>query len=180
MKEITRWLLHDDQKDFFEIATSIILTVLFLILTALLFWIFGWRGVALHLAKGYGILWLATFVTVILLGQIQRYFRVNLYDRSNVYLVSNLLASVILQAGWAAFAADTIRNFVENISGWMIAVLYLVGTLSCIIAFYAVSSLFQGHIYRLISFPLALVSFIVFSVWPASGHFLYGWFFDLF
>ena len=32
----------------------------------------------------------------------------------------------------------------------------------------------------LISLPLALAAFLVFSVWPASGRAIYGWFFRLF
>jgi hypothetical protein len=180
MKEISAWLLHDDQKDLFEIVTAISLNVIFLALAALILWIFDREIMALRLARGYGVLWLAAFVTAILLGQVQRYLRVNLYDRSNVYLVSNLVTSIILQAGWAAFAALTLGSFVDGVSGWMIVVLYLIGAFSCIIAFYAVSSFYQGHFYRLISLPLALISFIVFSVWPASGDLLYGWFFDLF
>jgi hypothetical protein len=180
MREITTWLLHDDQKDLFEIVTAILLNVLFLALIALLLWIFGRAVMALHLAQGYGILWLATLLTAVLFGRIQSYFRVNLYDHSNVYLASNLFASILLQAGWAAFAALTVRSFVNDAAGWMIVVLHLIGTLSCIIAYFTVSSFYQGHFYRFVSFPLALVSFLVFSIWPASGRLLYGWFFDLF
>jgi hypothetical protein len=172
--------LHDDQNNLFEIITAIILNVLFLALIALILWLLGQAVIALYLAQGYGILWLATFVTAVLLGRIQQHFRINLYDHSNMYLVSNLFASIILQTGWAAFAALTVRSFVADTPGWMIVVLYLIGTFSCIIAFYAVSSFYQGHFYRLISLPLALISFVVFSVWPPSGRVLYGWFFDLF
>jgi hypothetical protein len=82
--------------------------------------------------------------------------------------------------GWAAFIALTLHSFADDATGWRIVVLYLTGTVSCIIAFYVVSSFYQGHFYRFVSFPLALVSFLVFSVWPVTGRLLYGWFFDLF
>jgi hypothetical protein len=62
----------------------------------------------------------------------------------------------------------------------MVVILYLVGVLSCLIAFFAVSSFYQGHVYKLVSLPLALLSFIVFGVWPAGGRLMYGWFFELF
>jgi hypothetical protein len=32
----------------------------------------------------------------------------------------------------------------------------------------------------MISLPLALVSFIIFSVWPAGARLLYGWFINRF
>jgi len=47
-------------------------------------------------------------------------------------------------------------------------------------AYFVVSSFYQGTVYKLISLPLALAGFLVFSVWPASGRALYGWFFRLF
>jgi hypothetical protein len=180
MKEVTAWLLHDDQKVLFEIVFAIILNVIFLAVLALALWLLDRTALASHLAKGYGILWIATFVTAILIARIHHIFRVNLYDRSGLFLVSNLLASSVLQTGWAAFAALTVRGFVDGAPGWMIVSLYLSGAVSCIVAFFAVSSFYQGHFYRLISLPLGLVGFLVFSVWPASGRALYGWFFDLF
>ena len=36
----------------------------------------------------------------------------------------------------------------------------------------------QGTLYKLVSLPIALVGFLVFSVWPAGGRWLFGWFFD--
>jgi hypothetical protein len=85
-----------------------------------------------------------------------------------------------LQIGWAAFATITIHYFVSGAPFWTRVILYLVGGVSCLIAFFAVSSFYQGHIYKLVSLPLALLSFIVFAVWPAGGRVLFGWFLNLF
>jgi hypothetical protein len=92
-----------------------------------------------------------------------------LYDRSGAYVISNLAVSCLLQVSWSAFAALTIHGFVGGVPVWTVILLYLVGALSCLIAFFAVSSFYQGAIYKLVSLPLALVSFLVFSAWPAAS-----------
>jgi hypothetical protein len=86
----------------------------------------------------------------------------------------------LLQAGWSAFAALTVRGFVAGAPAWLALILHLVGALSCLVAFFAVSSFYQGHIYKLISLPLALVGYVVFSAWTPGARALFGWFFDLF
>jgi hypothetical protein len=178
--EISKWLMHEDQKALFEILVAIILNVVFLALITLLLWSLGKPMLAFRLAKGYGCLWVVIYVTFVLLFRIQRLSRVNIYDRPNAFVISNLAVSCLLQVGWSAFAALLIHNFVTGAAGWMAAVLHLVGVLSCLIAFFAVSSFYQGHIYKLVSLPLALVSFFGFSIWPASSRAIYGWFFNLF
>jgi len=170
---------QDDQKELFEILFAIILNVVFLALLALLLWALGMPALAFRLAKGYAILWVVVFVTAVLVNRIHRLFRVNLYDHSNAYVISNLAISCFFQAGWSAFAALTIHSLVPGAPVWVAVALYLVGALSCLITFFAVSSFYQGHIYKMVSLPLALVCFIVFSIWPGSGRVVYGWFFDL-
>lgn len=180
MGEISKWLVHDDQKELFEILVALVLNIVFLALIALLLWPLGRPVLALRLAKGYAVLWLATFITAALVNRIQQFFRVNLYDHADAYVISNLAVSCFLQAGWSAFAALAVQSFAPGASIWVVLALYLAGVLSCLVAFFAVSSFYQGDIYKFIRLPLALASFIVFSVWPASGRVLYGWFFNLF
>jgi hypothetical protein len=178
--EISKWLLHDDQKDLFEILVALAFNVIFLTLIVLVLWPLGIPALAQHLAKGYGILWIVTILTVVVLSRLHRLFRMNLYDRANAFVISNLAVSCVLQAGWSAFAALAVQSLVAGTAVWTVVVLYVVGFLSCLIAFFAVSSFYQGHIYKMVSLPLTLVSFIVFSVWPTAGRALYGWFFELF
>ena len=180
MRDLVKRLTDDDQKDLFEILVALVLNVLFLGLIALGLWLLDRQVLALRLAKGYGVLWIVVGGAAVLVPRIQSLFRVGLYERANAYVFSNLAVSCFLQAGWAAFAALSVRGFVAGARGWVVVVLYLVGVLSCLIAFFAVSSVFQGAIYRLVSLPLALAGFVVFSVWPASGRALYGWFFGFF
>jgi hypothetical protein len=177
---ISKWLRHDDQKDLFEVSFAVVLNIVFLGLISLLLWPLGRPMLAFSLAKGYGLLWIVTFLTHALVNLIQRFFRVNIYDHSNAYVISNLVVSCFLQAVWSAFAAISVHSFIADAPTWIVVILYLVGVLSCLTAFFAVSSFYQGHIYKLVSLPLAVVIFIVFSVRPTIGRMLYGRFFDLF
>ena len=180
MREIEKWLLHENQKDLFEILIALVLSILFLALIALLFWPLSLLRLAWGLARGYGVLWLVIFGTTPLVNRFHHLFRMDLYDRSDSYVISNLVVSCFLQVGWSAFAALTVHGFVEGMPVWVLVVLYLVGVLSCLVAFFAVSSFYQGTIYKFVSLPLALAGFLVFGVWPASGRAIYGWFFRLF
>lgn len=161
----SKWLMHQDQKELFEILVASALNVVFLALIVLLLWPLGRPLLAFRLAKGYVVLWALTCVAAVLGNRIQELFRVNIYDRANVYVISNLAVSCLLQAGWSAFAAMTVHNFLPGASRWVVVIVYLVGFLSCLIAFFAVSSFYQGQIYKLVSLPLGLISFIMFSVW---------------
>ena len=178
MGEFGKWLMHEDQKDLWEILFASLLNIVFLLLIALLLWPLGSPGLAWRLAKGYSVLWGVVYLAAMLVNRIQDYFRVNIYDHADAFVYSNLTVSCILQIGWSAFAALIVHSFVAGASLWIAAILYLVGVLSCLVAFYVVSAFYQGHIYRFISLPFALVAYIVFSVWPASGRVLFGWFFD--
>jgi hypothetical protein len=178
--QIGKWLMHDDQKELFEILVAGILNVVFLTLIASLLWPLGRSMLLFRLTKGYAILWVVIYVTFLLLYRIQRVLRVNIYDHHDAFVISNLAVSCFLQAGWSAFAALTIHSFVGGEPAWVVVILYPVGVLSCLIAFFAVSSFYQGHVYKLISLPLALVAFIVFSAWTAIARAMYGWFFELF
>ena len=157
-------MLQDEQKNLFEFLFALVLNVVFLAAIALLLWPLGKLTLALGLAKGYGVLWIVIGVTAGALNGIHRLFRVNMYDHPDAFVYSNLAVSCLLQAGWAAFAALAIHGLTAGAPGWVAVILYFVGVLSCIVAFVAVSAFYQGHIYRLISLPLALASFLVFSV----------------
>lgn len=180
MGDMIDWLMQEEQKELWDFLVALVINLLFLGVIALLLWPLGSLSLVGSLAKGYGLLWLAIFVTVILLGGIQRFFRMNMYDRANAYFFSTLAVSCLLQIGWSAFVALTITGFTTGLPLWQVALLYVVGFLSGLIAFWDVSSLYSGQLYRLISLPLALVSYLVFSLWPAGANLLFGWFLGLF
>lgn len=175
-----RWITQDQQEGVFEFVFALVVNVLFLVLAALLLWPLGQLALAASFARGYGVLWIAVILTALLVNRTQALFRVNMYDHGDAYIISNVAASCILQAGWSAFAALALGQALGGAPVWVIVIVYLIAILSCAVAFFVVSTCYQGSIYRVISFPFALVCFVVFSVWPASGRALYGWFFQLF
>lgn len=171
------WLLHEEQSELFEILVAVALNLLFLLLSALVLWPLRRLGLAAGLAKGYGVLWIVLFATAPLMAGLQQRLRVNIYDHGTVYIVWNLLASCFLQVGWSAFAALAVRGSVAGLPVWATVIVYVVGVLSCLAAFFAVSSFFYGAIYKLVSLPVALAAFAVFGVWPVAAQVAYGWFF---
>ena len=62
----------------------------------------------------------------------------------------------------------------------MTVILYVIGVLSCYVASVIVGAFYMGGLYKMVNLPLAIVSFIVFSVWPNAGTAIYGWFFEFF
>lgn len=180
MGEFSRWLLHEDQKEFFDYLFALVLNLVFLVLIALLLWPLGRVTLVVSLAKGYWMFWTVLIVTTALLALVQRFFRMDLYERFDAYVISGLVLSGILQIGWSAYAAPVVRGFVGDASVWVAIVLYGVGVVSAYVASVAVGAYYTGGLYRLVNSALAILSFIVFSVWPTAGMKIYGWFFDLF
>ncbi|HYP54595.1 MAG TPA: hypothetical protein VEQ42_13680 [Pyrinomonadaceae bacterium] len=174
-----RWLMADEQKEVFEVVFTTLLNAVFLGLAALLLWPFGAASVALGLAKGYWAFWSAVYMMVALAALFERIFRVDADTHFDAYVISGVLVSGLLQAGWSAFAALVVREASAPASLAAAVVLYFVGVLSCWIAFGIVSVVYGGTIYKTINLPLSVASFVLFCLWPAAGRFLYGWFFDL-
>lgn len=180
MGQFAKWLLHEDQKELFDYLFAIVLNTVFLTLTALLLWPLGKAAMALSLAKAYWIFWSAVILVSCVLVLAQRIFRMDLYERYNAYVITGLAVSGFLQVGWAAFAAPVIHNAVAGTAVWLTVILYAVGFVSCWVAAVIVAAFYMGSIYRMVNLILAILSFIVFSVWPAAGGLIYGWFFNLF
>jgi hypothetical protein len=180
MGEFTRWLLHEDQKEFFNYLFAVVLNAVFLAVVALLLWPMGKGAAALSLARGFWAFWTALIVISSLLFLIQRLIRMDMYSHPDAYVVSGLLVGGVIQAGWSAFAALTVRDAASGAPLWLAALLYLVGLLSCVVALQCVSAFFTGSIYRMTNLIVAAASFILFCVWPAAARALFGWFFDFY
>jgi len=180
MGEFSKWLLHEDQKELFDYLFAIFLNVVFLALTALLLWPLGGATIALRLTKGYWIFWAVLIVTACVLVLVQRIFRIDLYSRSDAYIISGLIVGGFLQVGWSAFAALVMDSSVSGAPIWKKIILYTIGVVSSYIASVIMAAFYTGSLYRMVNLVLAIVSFIVFSVWPAAGGAIYGWFFNLF
>ena len=180
MGAFAKWLLADEQKELFEQLYADALTLIFLGLAALALWPFGLAALAWQLAKGYGILWVVIASSILLLALYRRVFRVDVDDNFDAYVIPAIIVSGIIQAGWSAFAALTVRSTAAGAGLWTAVALYVVGFVSSYIAFGIVSSYYNGSIYKTINLPLSAASFVLSCLWAAAGRTLYGWFFDLF
>jgi hypothetical protein len=180
MGQFSKWLLHEDQKELFDYLFAVVLNVSFLAITVLLLWPMGHAVLAWRLTKGYWVFWVVLFWTAILLLILQRRLRVDMYSHYDAYVISGLVISGVLQAGWSAFAAIIVRDFTADASIWIDIVLYGVGVFSCYVACVIVAVFYMGSIYRFTNLLIALGTFVVFSIWPVAARGMYGWFFDLF
>ena len=180
MGAFTKWLLQEEQKELFDFLFAYVLNVIFLALAALLLWPLGKAPLALSLVKAYWLFWNLMVVSAGVLLLFQRIFRLDLYSHSDAYVISGLAVSCFLQAGWSAFAALLVRDFAADAPGWVVVAVYAVGVLSWYVAGVIVGAFYMGGLDRLVNQALAVLSFVVFSLWPAAARALYGWFFDLF
>lgn len=180
MGAFSKWLLDEEQKELFDSLYATALSIVFFALTALVLWPLERLSLAWRLLKGYWLFCIVVALTAMLLLLFRRIFRIDLETRFDAYVISALAVSVFVQAGWSAFAALTVRDFTADASSPVAAVLYVVGFLSCYVSFAVVGIYYLGQIYRLVNLPLACVSFVVFSLWPAAARAVYGWFFGLF
>jgi len=179
MGEFSKWLLHEDQKELFDYLFALVLNIFFLALTTLVLWPLGRATFALQLAKGYWVFWTVVIMVSAVMVLAQRLFRMDLYSRFNAYVISALAISGFLQIGWSAFVALAIRNSITNMSVWIAVVVIVLGLISCYVAAVIVGAYYTGGLYRMINLCLAVLSFIVFTIYPTAGAAMYGWFFDL-
>ncbi len=172
------------QNEVAELISNIVIhgaiNLAFLALVTLLLWPLGKVSLAFQMAKGYGLFWIVMIVLTLVVIRMQNFFRLDHNHHFDAYVLSNLVPSSSLVAGWAAFAALTVKSFAATTSGWIVGVLYVVGLLSSWITFTVTSAFYTGEIYKNVNLVLAVVSFFVFAIWPALGRLLFGWFFDLF
>lgn len=180
MGEFGKWLLHDDRKELFDYLFAVTLNAVFLVLVVLTLWPAGRGATALALFKGYWGFWTALIIASSLLLLCQRLLRLDLYTRPDAYVISGLVVGGVAQAGWSAFAALAVRDAAAGAGVRAAIALYLVGLLSCWVAFNIVSAFFTGSIYRTVNLYLAAGGFALFSLWPASARALFGWFFDFY
>jgi hypothetical protein len=166
---------EDNSKTSWELIVAGSLMLLLLGLSALLLWPFGKPSLTIHLAKGCGLFWVVLALTSWVVALVYRVLRVETDPPSTTYVVTNLCVSAFLQAGWSAFVALTIRNQMGGSPGATVA-LWVVGFLASFIGFAITGVFYQGTLYKLINAPLALLSYAVFTMWPAVPRALYGWF----
>lgn len=155
------------------------INLLFLGLMTLLLWPLGRLAFAGQLAWGFLGLWIFLLLVATLHGWIERWLRIDMYRNYNLYVLINLSVSLWLILGWSTYAAQLANPYLASAAGWRVGAFFTVGLLSSYVGSLVVTLVYRGTIYQLMSIPAALLGFILFVLWPASGQFLYGWFFNL-
>src|SRR5688572_1414682 len=98
MGQFAKWLLHEEQKEFFDYLFALVLNAVFLLLVTLLLWPLGRAGLAWQLAKAYWIFWTAVIVTACVVAVAHRIFRMDLYSHANAYIITALVTSGFLRS----------------------------------------------------------------------------------
>ncbi len=163
-----------------QVIVAVALCLLFPALAALALWPAGRAALGLGLLKGFCVLWPVVLVAHSLAATIHRRLRVDLDSHPDAFVVSNVLVSGILMAGWTAFAALAARDAAVGAGPWLACGLYLTGFLSGVVACQVIGSFYSGHIYKFSCLLLACACFPVCAAWPAAARAAFGWFFDLF
>ena len=170
MEDFLKWLVNDEQQGLFDAGVALFVGALFLGGSALVLWPLGRLSLVPILLRGLAVLWGVTLASAGGLRVVHRVLRVSLERRAAAFVITSALVSCTLQLCWAAFVALRVRGLAAGASGGAAAGLYAVGGLSCFVALHTVSVFFSGSFYRLISFPLALLGFVCFCVWPAAAR----------
>jgi hypothetical protein len=166
--------------DFTDFVIALGINVAFLVVAALPLWALDRGMLTFSLAKGYGVLWLALIIASLLLASIHKVLRMNLYDRFDAFLITNTAVGGVLVAGWSAFAALSVRVAAAEVAFWKAGILYLIGLVSCWIAFNVATPFFTGWVYRFSNLITAAASFVLFALFPAAARVIFSWFFAFF
>jgi len=161
----------------FTALFAFVIALLFLLLTTLILWPLSKLAIALLFAKGYGVLLVLLIAVTLLDAVIRQVFRIDEDSHFDLYVLYGSIFSGTLQIGWSAFAAIAVHNVIAGVPIWGLIILFLLGFLSCYVAASFIAVFFSGKIYQILNLILAVISFVVFAIWPASAQWLFGWFF---
>jgi hypothetical protein len=173
-------LIQDAPIEALDFVVIFVFNVLFVGLAALALWPLEMTALAVRLAKAYAVLWGAASFAHTALIMLQSILRINIHDNYDAFVYSNLFVCVLLLPAWSAFAALAVGGHAAGASLWTAALLHVAGFLASFVAWKVVCTFYRGHLYQLVTLPVALATYVLFAAWPPAGRALYGWVFDLF
>jgi len=128
MGQFSKWLLHEDQKEWFDYLFALVLNIVFLALTALLLWPLGEATVALRLAKGYWVFWTVVIAASIVMVLAQRIYarscpdlrrrvcpgaRMLLYRLSRRGIPTGLVTGNLTRIGWKKIERAGLKQYLR-------------------------------------------------------------------
>lgn len=163
-----------------DFLIPIVMNVAFITIAALVLWPMGKTSSAFQLAKGFVVFWVVTLVTVVAVAVVQRMLRISADNHEVAFIGSNVIHGMFLVTGWAAFASLVVHAATQNTTSVATIVIWIVGVLSCLMAYTILTTFHPGTIYTLFNSVTTILSFAIFGIWPGLAQKTYGWFFDLF
>ncbi len=163
-----------------DFLIPIVLNLLFIVIAALVLWPMGKTVLAFQLAKGLIVFWVITFVSVVVVAQVQRLLHISSDSHEIAFVISNLIHGMFLVVGWSAFASIVVHEATAGAGTGAAVVLWIVGIFSSAMAYVVITTFHRGSIYTLFNVLVTTVSLVICGVWPAMAHTTYGWFFNLF
>jgi hypothetical protein len=104
-------------------------------------------------------------------------FRIEIDPPSSACVIVNLTASVLLQAGWAAFVALAARSHATGATWVTAIVVCFLGLVASWLGTVVTGAFFQGSVYKSASALVSFVGFGIFAFWPGAARLLFGWLF---
>jgi hypothetical protein len=159
--------MNDDAKSAIgDLLIALAICATFFLVAGILMWFAGQSVFFWQLAGGF-VLFTLGVLAISLIGMlIQAAARINMYDRTNIYVGLNIVLSALPVLVWTAYAAHLASGAVNGFGMLSAAATHLVGFLSCYAAHTMVHSQFRGTIYALITLPIGLLGYVVFAVFP--------------
>lgn len=155
--------------DLIPAGAVIALTLTFLAVMALLLWPAGHIALAGQFALGFVALWIATWVMSSFGRIVSRIFRMNVYDRANAYIIFHLACSGALILAWLAFIASTLHVALASFNNAGQIALVIAGAVAAYLGQSTITLFYQGTIYALAVFALAIAGYGVFVFWLLIG-----------
>lgn len=163
-----------------ELLLAAGINVVFLIIAALALWPLGHAALAGSIGLGLLVFALAAVVVFVLSLIAHAVFRIEIDPPSTGCVIVNLAASVLLQAGWAAFAALAARGHATGATLLTAIVVYFLGLVASWLGTVVTGAFFQGSVYKSAAAIVSFLGFAVFAFWPGVAHALFGWIFARF
>jgi hypothetical protein len=141
-------------------------TLAFLVFSSVLTLIIGRFEFTWGLTKGFAVLWLALFIVPSVQNFFLRLIRSNMYEKSGIYVGSNLLFTSLFCLIWVSFIVLLVQLNFSNL-GWLaLILLYGLGLLSSYVGFGVVTAFYTGTLYRMVALILTILAYGLFCIRP--------------
>lgn len=162
-----------------DLGIGVALALVWFGLGALMLWPFEQAALCGHFVKGYPLLVGALIGAMVVCLVVHRVFRMESDPASDAFVITNVLVSGLVQAGWAAFVALEVAGVTPGATLGLSVVAHFVGFVASYVTTATTGAFFQGGIYKTACIVVSAGAYVVFAIWPGAGRAVYGWFFGM-